>query len=350
MNPEELLRRAFEARTNTVEVAPDALSTIRRRIARSRPRRRAITIGLASLATTAAAVAATVALAFDLPRQATPAPPGTPIDGTPTTQGVFPAPVTTTATPPAAQVRVPVYYVGAADRLYREFHAATLPADTIEGRIAAAAGQALDGGAFDPDYRTRWPGAAQVRGVRIEGAVATVDLSGVGGSPGSAAAARASVQQLVWTVTAVTADWDAERPARDQVNVTGVRLTVNGSRVDDLWGQVDVSAVLARADALQTQALVWLITPQHGDIVNREFTVQVYGNVPESNVIVRVVAPNGQTVHTEPVTLAPGRPAWGQATIRVPPLEPGRYTVEAYFESLEDGSVQALDDHEITVR
>ena len=66
--------------------------------------------------------------------------------------------------------------------------------------------------------------------------------------------------------------------------------------------------------------------------------------------ILRVVTPNGQPVHLQPVTLAPGRPAWGEATIRVPPLEPGRYTVEAYFESFEDGSVQALDDHEITVR
>jgi hypothetical protein len=243
-----------------------------------------------------------------------------------------------------------VYYVGAGDRLYREFHAATVPADTIEARVAAAAGMALDGGAFDPDYHARWPGTAQVRGVRIEGAVATVDLSGVGGSPGSAAAARAAVEQLVWTVTAVTADWDADRPAGDQVNVSGVRLTVDGSRVDDLWGQVDVSGVLARRDALQVQALVWLISPQHGETVNRQFTVHVYGNVPESNVIVRVVTPNGQTVHLEPVTLAPGRPAWGEATTRVPPLEPGRYTVEAYFESLEDGSVQALDDHEVTVR
>jgi hypothetical protein len=31
-------------------------------------------------------------------------------------------------------------------------------------------------------------------------------------------------------------------------------------------------------------------------------------------------------------------------------LEPGRYTLEAFFESLADGSVQALDDHAIVVR
>jgi hypothetical protein len=242
-----------------------------------------------------------------------------------------------------------VYYVGAGDRLYREFHAATLPADTIEARVAAAAGLALDGGAFDPDYRTRWPGTAQVRAVRIEDAVATVDLSAVGRSPGSASAARAAVQQLVWTVTAATADWDKDRPAGEKVNVTEVRVTVDGSRVADLWGQVDVSGVLARAAALQTQALIWLISPQHGETVNRQFTVHVYGNVPESNVIVRVVTPNGQTVYSEPHTLDTDASRWGEVQVRLT-LDPGRYNVEAYFESLEDGSVQALDDHEVTVR
>ena len=171
MNPEELLRRAFEARANTVEVAPDALGTIRRRIARNRPRRRAITIGLASLATTAAAAVATVAIAFDLPRQATPAPPGETIDGTPT-QGVFPVPVTTTTPPPAARCasRCTTWAPPTAST------ASSTPRPCRPTRSRGASpppsGQALDGGAVDPDYRTRWPGTVQVRGVRIEGAVA----------------------------------------------------------------------------------------------------------------------------------------------------------------------------------
>jgi hypothetical protein len=342
MNPEELLRRAFEARTNTVEVAPDALSTIRRRIARRRPARRALTIGLASLATTGAAVAATVALALDgAPDLTQPQPPGTAVNDT-STEGVFPAPVTSSpTTPPPVGVRVPVYYVGAGDRLYREFHATTVPIDTIEARIAAAVRSALDGGAADPDYRSRWPDTAEVRAVQIDGPVANVDLSGVGRSPGSAAAARASVQQLVWTATAVAADHG--------VNLDGVRLSVDGSRVGDLWGQVDVSGVLARAPADQVQARLWLISPQHGDTVNRDFTVHVYGNVPESNVILRVVSAGGQTVYSEPHTLATGVSRWGEVQVRLT-LEPGRYTVQAYFESLEDGSVQSMDDHDVTVR
>jgi hypothetical protein len=341
MNPEELLRRAFEARANTVEVAPDALVTIRRRIAGRRPGRRALTIGLASLATTAAAVAATVAIALDGPRDLTqPQPPGTAVSPTPT-EGVVPAPVTATTPPPAVAVDVPVYYTGAGDRLYREFHRVTVAADTLESRVTAAADLMVRGAAFDPDYGSRWPDTARVRGVQIDGRIATVDLSGVGRSPGSAAAARAAVQQLVWTVTAVTADQGTQ--------LTGVRITVDGAPVDDLWGQVDVSGDLGRAPADQVQARVWLIAPQQGATVDREFTVHIYGQVPEANVILRVLGANGATVHTEPVTLDAGAPEWGEKQVRVTLPAPGRYTVQAYFESLADGSVQSLDDHEVTV-
>ena len=83
MNPEELLRRAFEARADTRRGGAGRARHDPPAHRRRRPRRRAITIGLASLATTAAAAAATVAIAFDLPRQATRRRP-TATDGTPT--------------------------------------------------------------------------------------------------------------------------------------------------------------------------------------------------------------------------------------------------------------------------
>jgi hypothetical protein len=339
MNPEDLLRQAFEARAGRVEMAPDALGTIRRRIAVARPRRRALTIGLASLATTAAAVAATVALA--LPREVA-MPPGAPTGGSPTR--------TVSPTPTGVATRVPVYYRAAnGNRLYREFHPVTLPADGIEGRVRAAVDLMLRGTAADPDYTGSWPRDGSVRSVRLDGAVAVVDLAGVSGNNVGPAVARASVQQLVWTVTAVTADWDLNRPAGERVNVTAVRLLVDGQRVGRLWGQVDVSGDLARADALQTQALLWLLSPQHGDTVNQEFTVHIDGKVPESNVILRVLTPTGETVHSEPVTLGEGSPNRPEAHVRLT-LPPGSYTLQAYFESLADGSVQALDDHAITVR
>ena len=341
MNPEELLRQAFEARAGRVEVAPDALGTIRRRITGARPRRRALTIGLASLATTAAAVAATVALA--LPRDVA-MPPGATTDGTPT-QTATPSPTLTGVT-----TRVPVYYRAAkGNRLYREFHPVTLPADGLEDRVRAAVGLMLRGAPADPDYTASWPRDSSVRSVRLDGAVVVVDLAGVSGNDVGAAAATASVQQLVWTVTAVTADWDLNRPAGDRVNVTGVRLLVDGRRAARLWGQVDVSGDLVRADADRTLGLVWLISPQHGDTVNQEFTVHIAGKVPESNVILRVLTPTGGIVKSELVTLGEGSLTRPEAHVRLT-LAPGGYTIEAYYESPDDDSVQALDDHAITVR
>jgi hypothetical protein len=153
--------------------------------------------------------------------------------------------------------------------------------------------------------------------------------------------AQAAAQQLVWTVTAVTAD--------QGIQLSGVRLLLDGQPTEFLWGHVDLTQPLTRAAGLSTLARVWLISPQEGDTVGREFTVHIDGSVPEANVILRVTDTAGTTVSSQAVTLDAGGPARGQARVRLT-LDPGRYTVSAYFESLEDGSVQALDDHEITVR
>jgi hypothetical protein len=48
------------------------------------------------------------------------------------------------------------------------------------------------------------------------------------------------------------------------------------------------------------------------------------------------------------VMLPNGAPGRGDAFVDVT-LAPGRYTIEAFYYSQEDGSAQAMDDHEITV-
>jgi len=337
MTPEELLRRAFEARADRVQVAPDALGTIRRRIERRRsPQRRAFTWGLAYVATGTAAAVAAVVLIVGVPREQA-LPPGTGTGGTPTQS-------TTTTVPPSVATRLPVYYVatsGGRPVLYREFHPATLAADTLPARITAAVGLMLRGTAADADYTSPWPRGASVRGVRVEGGVATVDLAGAARNDVDAATARAAVQQLVWTVTAVTAD----RGTQTQ----GVRVLLGGERAPQLWGRVDISGDLKRADANQTLARLWLISPQQGDTVDRRFTVHIAGSVPEATVILRVRSSAGAVVEQQPVTLNAGAPSRGEAMVQLT-LPPGGYTLEAYFESLDDGSEQALDDHAVTVR
>jgi hypothetical protein len=177
--------------------------------------------------------------------------------------------------------------------------------------------------------------------VRIDAGVASVDVSGAGTNNVGAQAAALAVQQLVWTVTAVAADV--------RTPLTGVRVLFDGRQLGEVWGHVEVGGVLTRAPALTTLARVWLISPQHGDTVARTFTVHLDGAVPEATVQLWVRDGAGTVVGRHTITLDAGGPARGQALTSLT-LPPGRYTLEAFYTSLDDGSVQSLDDHEITVR
>jgi hypothetical protein len=110
---------------------------------------------------------------------------------------------------------------------------------------------------------------------------------------------------------------------------------------------VSIRGDLRRAPALDVQALVWLISPQHGDTVGRTFEVHVTGAVFESTVSIRVR--QGSTVVQETFITVSGPSRFGEGRTSLT-LAPGTYTIEAYQSSPEDGSVQHLDDHEVTVR
>ena len=91
----------------------------------------------------------------------------------------------------------------------------------------------LAGPPLDPDYATAWPAGIGVgRGQRRPATVATVDLTGVGDATAirDPTLARAAVQQLVWTVTAVAADRGAH-PDRGPAARRRRRATLWGRRV-----------------------------------------------------------------------------------------------------------------------
>lgn len=340
MNPEELLRRAFDAHARRVQPSTHALASIQSRIAQRTRLSRRVTVGLASLSSAAVAtVTAVVVGAVSCAPPSTPEPP--PPGGTASPSVTAPGP---TATPSGgAPDQVPVYYLGAVGErvmLYREFRTVT-PADaTLPARVGAALGEMLRDAPLDPDYFGAWPDAATVRDVRVESGIAVVDLGGIGSNSVGAETAAMTIEQLVWTVTAVAAD--AGSP------VEGVRLLVDGSARSELWGHVNVGGVLRRGDATAVQAPVWLISPQHGATVDDSFQVQLDGRVFEATVNLRVRTAAG-VLHEETfATLSAGAPARGQATVPLT-LPPGRYTLEAFYYSPADGSVQGMDDHEITV-
>ncbi|MGE5830905.1 MAG: Gmad2 immunoglobulin-like domain-containing protein [Micromonosporaceae bacterium] len=340
MNPEDVLRQALEARASRVEVAPDALPQIRARLAtRQARRRRVLSIGFASLATGAVASVAAIALGLG---SCVPTQPGpVPADSSSAPPSSPPPPTPTSAAPTVATVRAPVYFVGdyqGRPLLYWEYH--QVPIGALATRLEGAIATMLAGTATDADYTSNWPAGASVRSVRIESDVIVVDLAGAGVAPSDPQRARAAVQQLVYTATGVATDQGVTR--------AGVRLLFDGATRSTPWGGVDVAGTLTRAPQATTLAPVWLVSPQEGNTVGRSFDVYIAGTVFEATVRLRVRNSAGTVVQDHVLTLSAGAPARGEVHTTIT-LTPGSYTLEAFFVSLADGSIQALDGHHITV-
>jgi hypothetical protein len=174
----------------------------------------------------------------------------------------------------------------------------------------------------DPDYRSGWP-AGSVRDVRVDGDVVTVDLD-VPSVPDAA-----GVQQLIWTVTAVSGKPD-------------VRLLVRGRP------PAGVAATLRRGPALQTQAPVWLIDPQDGTVSGPRINVKL--SAAGQDPVVRIEVRQGERiVHAQSVTLTDGTAQRGEGELTLPPMPAGEYVVRAVNTSAAGGPGYA-DDHRVTVR
>ncbi|GIF49535.1 sporulation and spore germination protein [Asanoa ferruginea] len=289
MTIDDVIRRALDAEAATVDVRPDALATIRARTGRRRARF-AVKAWIGGGLAVAAAAATAAVFVLDAPPPAPPAPPAT------------------TTEPPASPERLlAVYYVGPdrGDRLVREFHRAAPATGAAADQVRAALGLMFAGVPADPDYASAWPAGVAVRGVTVTGDVATVDLGGA--TPPTPIAA----QQLVWTVTAVS-------------GLKGVRI---GS-----------GSVLHRAAAVETLAPVWLINPQHGDVV-RTLKVHVAGFAGRCRLVIRTSA--GRVVSDEQLTLSGGSPAQREAQLTAV-VAPGDYVLTVTV----DGGV---DDHVVRV-
>ncbi|MDG4824498.1 GerMN domain-containing protein [Asanoa sp. WMMD1127] len=294
MTPEETIRRALESEASTVEVRPDALAAIRARTGR---RRTVVRVWFAAgLGVAAAAVAAVFAVAWPAPQPTRPAAPT----------------VAPTASPSAgaAERLLAVYYVGPrrGDRLVREFHRTTPESDTVADRVRAAVTLMLGTAPADPDYASAWPVGTAVRGVTVAGDVVTVDLGGA--TPPSAIA----TQQLVWTVTAAS--------GRPEV-------------------RIGAGAPVRRASAVDTLAPVWLINPQHGDVLRGGGPdIHVAGFAATAHLEIR--SADGEVVHEEELALDGGSPAQREAHVTLA-LAPGRYTLTATVDGASDDHVLIVE-------
>ncbi|HEY6594155.1 MAG TPA: GerMN domain-containing protein [Asanoa sp.] len=304
---EDQLRRILEAEASTVEVRPDALATIRERTARRRRTRWFPALAAAGATVATAAAAAAVVTFARAPSTPEPEP--------------LPPAASVPAETTAAGTNLPVYYLGAGERLYREYHPVPTGAGTDADKVRAAVAAMLGGRPSDPDYRTAWP-AGSVRSVRLDGEVVTVDLD-VPTVPDAA-----GLQQLVWTVTAVSG--------------TDVQLLVRGRP------PAGAAGTLRRGPALTTQAPVWLIDPQDGTASGPRIAVKLSAAGPDP--VVRLEVRQGdRVVHAQTVTLTEGSAQRGEGALTLPPLPAGEYVVSAVDTSVAGGA-DYPDDHRVTVR
>lgn len=259
-------------------------------------------------------------------RRADPPPPSATATATPTG-----AP---TASPQRQQVTVlrTVYYLhdgGRGPRLYCEQH--PRPATTAVVRDAVTA--MLTEPPADSDYTSLWPRGTTVRGARISGTTAYVDLSAQArrGS-GGAQAEEMSLQQLVHTVAAAA-------PA-----VRAVQLLVGGRVVPDLWGHVDTRRPIGLGEPSLVLGPVWVLTTgslPRGGTFGGEATVFEATVSWELRQGGRVV----QKGFTNASTGAPGRGTWS-ARADVPP---GSYVLRAFESSAENGAPLWVDDKPLQV-
>ncbi|GAA5198869.1 hypothetical protein GCM10023322_73190 [Rugosimonospora acidiphila] len=334
---EELLRRALAGEAETVGVSPDALGRIRGSVRRRRARRwvwRPGPLRVGAVAATAAAVVAAIlaGLGGALPR------PG----------GTRPPNPAGAAHPgrPVPTANLPVYYLGPSGvggRLYREYHQIPVAGPSAARRIEAALGAMFGLPAADPDYRSPWPGGARVGAVTVDGATASVDLTGAGTGDADPATARMAVQQLVWTATATSV-----LPGQ-ATGLSGVRLLLDGRPATSLWGTPLPAQPLRRGPAAEVLAPVWVIDPQQGTVQGHSFTVNLAGIVPGATMRLRVLGAAGAVIIDRTVRLSAAAPQVGTASVAIDDLPSGGYTVEGYVAPARGGGEQWPDDHRFTV-
>jgi hypothetical protein len=233
---------------------------------------------------------------------------------------------------------VPVYWLGpqtgtpkkSATRLYRTW-------SKVSGRPAEEAVRIMTTKQpEDPDYFSVWRGAAVNSVTRSDGVV-TVDFKQLPKTTLDADLANVATQQLIYTVQGALAD-----------DSSAVQITQHGRAGQKLFGQVDTSAPLGRAQAADVQALVWITSPSEGAVTSGKVTVQGTANAFEATVNYQLT--NLKTRETkksftntkEGMTFAPF--AFSVS------LSPGQWQIEAYLISDADGSITNTDSKTIVVK
>jgi hypothetical protein len=239
------------------------------------------------------------------------------------------------AKPVRPDLRLAVYYprtVGGRQYLVPERH--SVPA--TRAVAAAAVTELLQGRPVFPGSRPPFPAGTRLRGVRVHGGTATVDLSRevLRGRPGDAQ--RYPLQALVYTVT------QFRTVKRVVVAVEGrTSGSVAGRSLAAFWDLAPGRPL--KRDPSVRLAPIALVDPGPGALVRGgRLVVTGEASVHEGNVSLRLRDGAGRVVaqgYTTAATAAPGRGAFSGALTFTAPGQAQRWTLEVFEVSAADGSI-----------
>ncbi|TDW23846.1 Gmad2 immunoglobulin-like domain-containing protein [Kribbella kalugense] len=368
---DELMRRALRDEAGRVEPS-DALPEIRARAhAQRRPASRRpwlLTAGVAALGTAAAIGAFAVFTGGDntandgdavagpgtTTSAASEVPPSqTPSKATPSpvpSQGPTMAP-TVKATQPTDRgapeqsvpsAVVPVYWLGAnvggaqtkkEVRLYRTW-------TKVSGKPAVEALRVMtQKRPGDPDYYSAWSGA-QVNSVTRADDLVTVDFKQLPQTRLDSDVANVAAQQLVYTIQGAMKDAGGTR----------VQVTEQGHTGSKLFGQVDTSQPLDRAQAADVQAFIWVTAPDDDAVVSSPLKVTGVASVFEAQLNWRIVSEKTRAVLAKGTANTSEAYKFAPFAFSVTKLPPGTYTLEVFEASAVDGSMTSTDSKLLTVK
>lgn len=368
---DELMRRSLHEEADRIEPS-DALPEIRARAHAQRPAARRpwlLTAGLAAAGTAAAigaftmlngpentaddgdavAGSGTTTTATGLPPSPTPSvltaspePSQAPTDAPSTSPSAKTAEPTESGVPETAvkSTVVPVYWLGQqvgtqkkAARLYRTWA-------KVSGRPAEEAVRIMTTKQpNDPDYYSVWRGAALNTVTRANGIV-TVDFKQLPTTALDADLARVAAQQLVYTV----------QGALEDAGGTRVQVTEQGRAAGKLFGQVDTSQPLSRAQATEVQAFIWVTAPDDNTVVTTPVKVTGIASVFEAQVNWRIVSVKTRAIVAKGAANTSEAYKFTPFAFSVTKLPPGTYTLEVFEISAADGSMTSTDSKQLTVK
>jgi Immunoglobulin-like domain of bacterial spore germination len=188
----------------------------------------------------------------------------------------------------------------------------------------------------DPDYYSVWRGAEINTVTRSEGVV-TVDFKQLPATDLDADTADVATQQLIYTVQGALHN-----------STEPVQVTQQGRSGARLFGQIDTSEPLGRAQAADVQALVWIDSPAEGQTTTSPVTIQGTANAFEATVNYQVTNLKTRKSTKSFVNAKEGQ-KFSPFVIQLK-LAPGPWQIDAYLVSAEDGSISDADSKTIFVK